>query len=123
MTAEEAGRKRGEKVKEERDVEFYYEIGKRGGERVAHDNGEGFYREIGRKGEEVAATKAPSAAGVVKLLKGPSFPTDKQHIVQQAEQNKGEVEDPDRVMQAIHQLQEKNYASVADVEKSFGQQR
>lgn len=52
MTLAEAGRKGGEKVKQERGVGFYAEIGRKGGRRVAESHGPEFYAEIGRKGGE-----------------------------------------------------------------------
>ena len=50
MTLAEAGRKGGEKVKQERGRSFYAEIGRKGGRRVAENHGPAFYSEIGRKG-------------------------------------------------------------------------
>jgi general stress protein YciG len=50
MTREEAGRKGGEKVAQEKGPEFYSEIGRKGGEKVARERGSEFYSEIGRKG-------------------------------------------------------------------------
>src|SRR2546423_839270 len=58
MTVSEAGRKGGERVRDERGVEFYQEIGRKGGELGGRKGGEAvrdkygptFYEEIGRKG-------------------------------------------------------------------------
>ena len=58
MTVSEAGRKGGERVRNERGVEFYQEIGRKGGELGGRKGGEAvrdkygpsFYEEIGRKG-------------------------------------------------------------------------
>src|SRR2546423_1696797 len=58
MTVSEAGRKGGERVRDERGVEFYQEIGRKGGELGGSKGGEDvrdkycptFYEEIGRKG-------------------------------------------------------------------------
>jgi general stress protein YciG len=58
MTVSEAGRKGGERVRNERGVAFYQEIGRKGGEMGGRKGGEavrdkygpGFYEEIGRKG-------------------------------------------------------------------------
>jgi hypothetical protein len=52
MSRQEAGRKGGKKVAQERGTEFYRAIGKKGGEKVAEERGSEFYREIGRKGGE-----------------------------------------------------------------------
>src|SRR2546423_15703421 len=58
MTVSEAGRKGGERVRDERGVGFYQEIGRKGGELGGRKGGEAvrdkygpsFYEEIGRKG-------------------------------------------------------------------------
>jgi len=58
MTVSEAGRKGGERVRDERGVAFYQEIGRKGGELGGRKGGEAvrdkygpsFYEEIGRKG-------------------------------------------------------------------------
>ncbi len=48
MTVEEAGRKGGETVREERGPEFYSEIGQKGGQRVREVNEEGKRAEQGQ---------------------------------------------------------------------------
>jgi len=50
MTVREAGRKGGQKVRDERGHEFYEEIGRKGGETVRDTRGHEFYEEIGHKG-------------------------------------------------------------------------
>src|SRR2546428_6775159 len=50
MTVREAGRKGGEKVRDQRGHEFYEEIGRKGGEAVRDERGHEFYEEIGHKG-------------------------------------------------------------------------
>jgi uncharacterized protein len=50
MTVREAGRKGGEKVRDERGHQFYEEIGRKGGEAVRDARGHEFYEEIGHKG-------------------------------------------------------------------------
>src|SRR5437667_111514 len=58
MTVSEAGRKGGERVRDERGVEFYQEIGRKGGELGGRKGGEAvrdkygpaFYSQIGHKG-------------------------------------------------------------------------
>jgi general stress protein YciG len=58
MTVSEAGRKGGERVRDERGVAFYQAIGRKGGELGGRKGGEAvrdkygpaFYEEIGRKG-------------------------------------------------------------------------
>src|SRR5438477_458998 len=60
MTVSEAGRKGGERVRDERGVEFYEEIGRKGGETVKAERGHEFYEQIGRKGgESVRASRGP----------------------------------------------------------------
>ena len=58
MTREEAGRKGGQKVAQERGSKFYREIGRKGGKKVAEERGTKFYREIGRKGGESKGNKS-----------------------------------------------------------------
>lgn len=58
MTHEEAGRKGGKKVAQERGSEFYKAIGRKGGEKVAKKRGSEFYRQIGRKGGKNRGTKS-----------------------------------------------------------------
>ena len=50
MTVREAGRKGGQKVRDERGHEFYEEIGRKGGQTVRDERGHEFYEEIGHKG-------------------------------------------------------------------------
>src|SRR5439155_1762902 len=68
MTVSEAGRKGGERVRDERGVEFYQEIGRKGGELGGRKGGEAvrdkygpaFYEQIGKKGgESVRAARGP----------------------------------------------------------------
>ena len=60
MTVSEAGRKGGERVRDERGVEFYQEIGRKGGETVKAERGHEFYEQIGKKGgESVRAARGP----------------------------------------------------------------
>jgi uncharacterized protein len=50
MTVREAGRKGGQKVRDERGHAFYEAIGRKGGETVRDQRGHEFYEEIGHKG-------------------------------------------------------------------------
>src|SRR5436189_230816 len=68
MTVSEAGRKGGERVRDERGVGFYQEIGRafyeqigrKGGETVKAERGHEFYEQIGKKGgESVRAARGP----------------------------------------------------------------
>ena len=53
--AREAGKKGGEKVKEERGEEFYQAIGREGGEARKEELGTEGYQEMGRKGGEAVS--------------------------------------------------------------------
>jgi general stress protein YciG len=50
MTVREAGRKGGQKVRDQRGHSFYEEIGRKGGETVRNTRGRDFYEQIGHKG-------------------------------------------------------------------------
>jgi general stress protein YciG len=50
MTVREAGRKGGQKVRDQRGHSFYEEIGRKGGQTVRNTRGHEFYEEIGHKG-------------------------------------------------------------------------
>jgi general stress protein YciG len=63
MSRQEAGRKGGKKVAQERGTEFYRAIGKKGGEKVAEERGSEFYREIGRKGGESRGSRTTISKG------------------------------------------------------------
>ncbi len=70
MTVREAGRKGGQKVRDQRGHEFYEEIGRKGGETVRDQRGHEFYEEIGHKGgqkvkELIEAGKRRQAQGDV----------------------------------------------------------
>ena len=67
MTVREAGRKGGQKVRDQRGHSFYEEIGRKGGETVRDQRGHEFYEEIGHKGgqkvkELIEAGKRRTAA-------------------------------------------------------------
>jgi general stress protein YciG len=55
MSVQEAGRRGGEKRKEDLGPEGYAMLGRKGGERTAETHGRQFYQEIGRKGGEARA--------------------------------------------------------------------
>lgn len=54
--------------------------------------------------------------GIAKFLKGVDFPVDKQQLLQHAKQQ-GAMQE---VIQSIQQLEDRQYNSMSDVEKSFG---
>ena len=77
MTVREAGRKGGQKVRDERGHAFYEAIGRKGGETVRDQRGHEFYEEIGHKGgqkvkELIAAGKKRAAEVAAEALKAPA---------------------------------------------------
>jgi general stress protein YciG len=77
MTVREAGRKGGQKVRDERGHAFYEAIGRKGGETVRDQRGHEFYEEIGHKGgqkvkELIAAGKKRAAEVAAAALKAPA---------------------------------------------------
>ncbi len=75
----------------------------------------------GEKGGKVSANKTTSAASIAKSLKGIDFPADKNDLVKRAQQNKGQTEDSDAIIDTINQLPDKKYNSMTDVEHEVGQ--
>src|SRR3954468_4975467 len=76
MTVREAGRKGGQKVRDQRGHSFYEEIGRKGGETVRDTRGHEFYEEIGHKGgqkvkELIEAGKRRAAQQAEEALKTP----------------------------------------------------
>lgn len=74
MTVREAGRKGGQKVRDQRGHSFYEEIGRKGGETVRDTRGHEFYEEIGHKGgqkvkELIEAGKKRAAEDAAAALK------------------------------------------------------
>lgn len=57
-----------------------------------------------------------SPANVTRFLKGIDFPAQKKDLVQHARKNQAEKD----VMDLIQNMEEKEYASMADVMKSYG---
>jgi general stress protein YciG len=53
MSREEAGRKGGEKVAEEKGPEFYKEIGHKGGEAIKEEGVPEYFKEIGKRRREI----------------------------------------------------------------------
>ena len=76
----------------------------------------------GKAGGRAAATRAPSAAAIAKILSGVNFPRNKDELIQYAETNRSKVrEAAGEVIQVIRELPNKTYNNMADVEKSIGQ--
>jgi len=66
-SAQEAGKKGGETVKNLYGHSFYQAIGKKGGETVKRERGADFYAEIGRKGGEMRGARAAARRAEAKV--------------------------------------------------------
>jgi hypothetical protein len=77
----------------------------------------------GKVGGKVAATRAPSAAAVAKLLSGTDFPKSKGELVSQAEKNRQKVEAPEETIQVIRELPDRKYTNMVDVERALAEVR
>ena len=77
----------------------------------------------GKVGGVAAASRAPSAAAIAKILSGAEFPKKKSDLVEYAETNKAKVEAAQEVIQTIRELPDKTYTNMADVEKAVGEVR
>ena len=77
----------------------------------------------GKVGGKAAATRAPSAAAIAKILSGADFPKDKQGLIRHAEKNKNKVKAAERVIQVMRELPDRNYSNMADVEKALAEVR
>ncbi len=62
-----------------------------------------------------------SPVDLTKILSGIDFPADKKKIEQYAEQNQSKVQSARDILDAIHRLPDRQYQSMADVEKNFRQ--
>lgn len=60
-----------------------------------------------------------SPANVSRHLKGVEFPANKQDLIQQAEQNHAESE----VIETIRRMPDREFRTMADVMKGYGQQK
>lgn len=80
-------------------------------------------RRGGKVGGEAAATRAPSAAAVAKLLSGIDFPKRKDELKQYAKRHASQagISDTEAVVNVLDKLPDKQYTDMADVEKSVGQ--
>jgi uncharacterized protein DUF2795 len=77
----------------------------------------------GKIGGKAAATKAPSAAAIAKLLSGIDFPKDKSKVIDYAEKNKNKVEEPEKIISTLREIPDRTYYNMVDVEKALGQIR
>jgi hypothetical protein len=73
----------------------------------------------GKIGGKIAATKAPSAAAIAKLLSGIDFPKNKSKIIDYAEKNKEKLEEPKEVINTLKEIPDRRYYNMADVEKAL----
>jgi hypothetical protein len=72
----------------------------------------------GKIGGRLAATRAPSAAAIAKILADADFPRKKNELIECAETNKSKVEAAEDVIQVIRELPDRTYNNMADVEKA-----
>jgi hypothetical protein len=77
----------------------------------------------GKVGGKAAATRAPSAAAIAKVLSGADFPKRKNELIDHAEANKANVEAAEEIIQVIRELPERTYSNMADVEKAVAEVR
>ena len=77
----------------------------------------------GKVGGRAAATRAPSAAAIAKILSGADFPKKKNELIECAEANKSKVEAAEEVIQVIRELPGRTYNNMADVEKAVAEVR
>jgi hypothetical protein len=75
------------------------------------------------KGGKAAATDAVSAVAVAKALGGIDFPKRKDDLKEYAKSHVSEtgIKDAEAILDVIGRLPDKEYANMADVEKSIGQ--
>ena len=77
----------------------------------------------GKVGGTAAASRAPSAAAIAKILSGADFPKKKNELIEYAEGNKAKVEAAEEIIQTIKELPDRTYRNMADVEKAVGEVR
>ena len=77
----------------------------------------------GKAGGKAAATRAPSAAAIAKVLSGTDFPKDKDGLIRHAERNKQKVEAAQEIIQVIREIPDRTYNNMADVEKALAEIR
>jgi Protein of unknown function (DUF2795) len=77
----------------------------------------------GKIGGQAAATRAPSAAALAKLLSGVDFPKTRSELLTYAKRNRQKVKAAEEIIQIIRELPERRYKSMADVEKALAKIR
>lgn len=77
-----------------------------------------------KKGGKVAATSAPSAAAIAKILGGIDLPKKKDGLVEHAENNKSKVENAEEIINTIKDLPSNiSFTTMAEVEKALSEIR
>jgi ubiquinone biosynthesis protein COQ9 len=74
-------------------------------------------------GGKAAATNAPSAAAIAKLLSGIEFPKGKHEIVNYAEKNKQKVTKLKEILDTLKEIPDKKYHNMIEIEKAIGHMR
>jgi len=77
----------------------------------------------GKVGGKAAASRAPSAAAIAKILSGADFPMKKNEVIEYAQTNKSKVEAAEEVIQVIRQLPDRTYSNMADLQKALAKVR
>jgi hypothetical protein len=74
-------------------------------------------------GGKAAATRAASAAALAKILGGITFPQTKQGLIKWAQRHRGKLEEPEPVIELLGELPDREYTTMADVERALGEIR
>jgi len=77
----------------------------------------------GKAGGKVAATRAPSAAAITKLLGGIDFPKNRPGIVAYAREHKNRMRNPEQALSVLRHIPARKYMSMADVAAGLGEVR
>lgn len=77
----------------------------------------------GSSGGRKAASEAPSAAAIARLLTGASFPQRKQGLLEHAESNRQQIEAAHEALSVLQELPDREYADMADVTHELGKVR
>jgi uncharacterized protein len=117
--AREAGRKGGEAVSQDR--QHMSEIGQQGGQRSSGGTHEQHVR-AGEQSHKNTSGKNMSddrisPAQLEKYLKGASYPTNKEQLIQLAQKNSA----PDEIVQKLRSLSGDRFETTTDVTRAFGQ--
>jgi hypothetical protein len=77
----------------------------------------------GKVGGRAAATRAPSAVALAKLLSGVDFPKTRSELLTYAKRNRQKVKAAEEIIQVIRELPERRYKSMVDMEKALAKIR